>query len=119
MPIKLKRAYDPPSADDGERYLVERLWPRGVSKKRLALRGWLKEIAPSTELRKWYAHEDERWPEFVRRYRLELKGTDQKSLLADLAHKAQSSDVTLVFATRNPERSDARVLKDVIEKFDG
>ena len=117
MPIRLKRAYESPAAGDGERYLVERLWPRGVAKKDLPLKGWLKGIAPSTDLRKWYAHVEERWPEFVRRYRSELTELDKQDVLADLAEKGRRRDVTLVFATHDPERSGARVLKDVLEEL--
>lgn len=116
MPIHLKRAYEPPGAADGERYLVERLWPRGVAKKDLPLEGWLKDLAPSTELRKWYAHVEERWPEFVRRYRIELKAADKQDSLTSLTKKARTGTVTLVFATRVPERSGAMVLKDIIER---
>jgi uncharacterized protein YeaO (DUF488 family) len=116
LPIKLKRAYEPASSDDGERILVERLWPRGVTKKDLALTGWLRDIAPSTELRKWYGHIDERWPEFVKRYRSELRASDKRRFILELVGKGLSGDVTLVFATHDPERSGAQVLKDVIEK---
>lgn len=119
MTVKLKRAYEAAAEGDGERFLVERLWPRGVAKKDLPLQGWLKDIAPSTSLRKWYSHIEERWPEFVKRYRLELRATDKQAMLADLATRAEASTVTLVFATRDPERSGARVLKDVIEELDG
>lgn len=118
MSVKLKRAYEAPARADGERYLVERLWPRGVSKEKIALTAWLRDVAPSTELRKWYNHVDERWPEFVKRYRAELKDASHQGALQDLARKAQKGDITLVFATREPERSGARVLKDVIDKLD-
>jgi uncharacterized protein YeaO (DUF488 family) len=117
MPVKLKRAYDPPSPQDGRRYLVERLWPRGVSKERLALTAWIKELSPSSELRKWYAHDPKRWPEFGRRYKAELEGQDRQDLLARLAKEARKGDVTLVFATRDSEHSGARVLKEVIERM--
>lgn len=116
MSIKLKRAYVAAAPDDGQRFLVERLWPRGVAKKDLPLTGWIRDIAPSTELRKWYGHVDERWPEFVKRYKSELRASDKRELILDLARKGRSGNVTLVFATHDPERSGARVLKDVIEK---
>src|SRR5512139_1785200 len=74
MDIRLKRAYSEPSPDDGYRILVERLWPRGLTKERLAIELWLKEVAPSPELRKWFAHDPAKWTEFVERYRLELDG---------------------------------------------
>lgn len=117
MPVKLKRAYEAPATDDYERYLVERLWPRGASRKDIAISGWLQDIAPSTELRKWYGHLEERWPEFVERYESELAAPDKQKILRDLTQKARAGDVTLVFATRVAERSSARVLKDVIEKL--
>jgi uncharacterized protein YeaO (DUF488 family) len=87
-----------------------------VSKKRLGLSGWLKDIAPTTKLRKWYAHDDDRWPEFAERYRQELEGANQKRLLSDLANKARDGDITLVFATHIPERSGAYVLAKVLEQ---
>ncbi len=117
MPVNLKRAYEAPSTDDGERYLVERLWPRGVAKKDIALSGWLRDIAPSTELRKWYSHAEERWPEFVKRYESELSAPDKQKILRDLTEKARAGDITLVFATRVAERSGAKVLKDVIARL--
>jgi uncharacterized protein YeaO (DUF488 family) len=115
MTIKLKRAYDAPSRDDGERYLVERLWPRGVSKERAALRDWLKELAPSTDLRNWYQHDLNRWPEFERRYREELRDRARQDDLQRLVARARTGDITLVFAARDAEHSSARVLKDVLE----
>ena len=117
MAIKLKRAYDPASPQDGHRYLVERLWPRGVSKERLALTAWAKELSPSTELRQWYAHDPKRWPQFRRRYDAELEASDKQDLLARLAAEARAGNVTLVFATKDSEHSGARVLKDVIERM--
>jgi uncharacterized protein YeaO (DUF488 family) len=114
LPVLLKRAYEPPSTDDGQRYLVERLWPRGVAKKDLALTDWLRDIAPSTELRKWYGHFEERWPEFARRYKQELAAPEKQTVLSDLAQKARAGNVTLVFAARVAELSGARVLKDLI-----
>jgi uncharacterized protein YeaO (DUF488 family) len=115
MPVLLKRAYESPSTDDGERYLVERLWPRGVAKKDLELTGWLRGIAPSTELRKWYGHVEERWPEFARLYKQELTAPEKQTILSDLAQKARAGNVTLVFATRVAARSGAKVLKDLID----
>jgi uncharacterized protein YeaO (DUF488 family) len=116
LSIKLKRAYEAASPNDGQRFLVERLWPRGVAKKDLPLTDWLRDIAPSTALRKWYGHVDERWPEFVKRYKSELKAPGKREWILDLARKGRSGDVTLVFATHDPERSGAKVLKDVIER---
>jgi uncharacterized protein YeaO (DUF488 family) len=85
--IKLKRAYDPPSAEDGTRILVDRLWPRGISKQKTALDRWMKEIAPSTELRQWFDHDPKRWTEFRRRYARELR--EQADLIAELRSLAR------------------------------
>jgi len=112
--IKLKRAYDESSANDGARFLVERLWPRGISKERAALDGWLKEAAPSTGLRIWYGHDLARWPEFRRRYAAELRS--KQEALVPLRAAARRGTVTLVFSTRDAEHSCARVLKDYLER---
>ena len=115
MAVKLKRAYEPAAAEDGLRYLVERLWPRGVSRKDLKLTKWLRDIAPSTDLRKWYGHADDRWSEFRRRYRKELRAPDKQQIVHSLAQEARTRSVTLVFATKDVERSGASVLKSVIQ----
>jgi uncharacterized protein YeaO (DUF488 family) len=117
MAIKLKRAYEPPEAGDGARYLVERLWPRGVKKEALELTDWLKELAPSTELRKWYDHKPERRPEFTRRYREELSAPDAWAAVERLAEESQSHAVTLVFSTHDVELSGAGYLAQVIEEL--
>ncbi len=110
--VRLKRAYEPASPEDGTRVLVERLWPRGVSKAKAALDDWVKEIAPSPELRKWYGHEVARWPEFRRRYLAELAG--HAEAVAALRERAKAGRLTLVFAAHDPERSSAAVLRDVL-----
>lgn len=115
--IKVKRIYEPPAPEDGERFLVDRLWPRGVSREAAALTGWLRELAPSEELRRWFAHEPSRWPEFRERYRRELQAPEARRLLEDLARRAQSGPVTLVFAAHDPERNNARVLQAVLEEL--
>ena len=112
--IQVKRVYDPPERADGARYLVERLWPRGMKKENAALTGWLKEVAPSTELRKWYGHDPERWPEFQKRYREELKDDAHQEALADLRQAARKGPVTLVYAAHDEERNSAVVLKQVL-----
>ncbi len=117
--IKLKRIYDPVDSQDGARFLVERLWPRGVSKEKAELAGWLKELAPSPELRKWYQHDLGRWDEFRRRYLEELAAPGQWPLLAQLRKTAREGTVTLVLAARDPEHSSARVLKDFLESEGG
>jgi uncharacterized protein YeaO (DUF488 family) len=112
--IRLKRAYDAPSDDDGARILVERLWPRGVSKEEAAIDLWIKEVAPSTALRKWYGHDPDRWDEFRKRYRAEL---DQKGdLLDDLKQKIKSGPVTFVFAAKDEVHSSAVGLKEFLER---
>ncbi len=107
--ISLKRVYDTASETDGLRVLVERLWPRGISKERAAIQHWLKEIAPSPELRRWYGHRPERWNEFEKRYHAELDAnTDAvRALMALCAERA----VTFVFAAKDTERNGAVALK--------
>ncbi len=112
--LKLKRIYEPVEETDGVRFLVERLWPRGVSKEAARLEGWLKEAAPSQELRKWYGHDPAKWREFRRRYLVELAGAAEA--LAPLRAAAGKRPVTLVFAARDPQRSSARVLKEFLEQ---
>jgi uncharacterized protein YeaO (DUF488 family) len=112
--IKLKRAYEPASPGDGLRILVERLWPRGVSKQRAQLDFWLKDLAPSTELRQWYSHDPARWPAFGKRYRAELK--NRGDLLALLKHVTRQETVTLVYAACDEEHNSALVLKEFLER---
>src|SRR6266568_2393530 len=110
--IKLKRAYEKPSRDDGMRILVERLWPRGLSKEKAAIDLWMKEVAPSAELRKWYGHEIDKWPEFKQLYKAELHG--KSDLLAELCRYA-AKNVTFVYAARDEKHNSALVLKDLVE----
>jgi uncharacterized protein YeaO (DUF488 family) len=110
--IKLKRAYDPPSPEDGKRILVDRLWPRGISKEKAALDQWMKEIAPSTELRKWFGHDPKRWTEFRRRYAEELR--QHPDLVAKLRSLAKQGTVTLVYAARDETHNDAVVLRGLL-----
>lgn len=114
--IRLKRAYEKPSPQDGTRVLMERLWPRGVKKEDAAIDWWPKEIAPSDELRAWYQHDPEKWPEFRKRYRAELRRKERKDLLEQLRHKARQGNVTLVFATKDADRSSAAVLEEVLSR---
>jgi uncharacterized protein YeaO (DUF488 family) len=111
--IKLKRIYEEPSTDDGFRVLVERLWPRGMSKERAHIDLWLKDIAPSTELRKWYHHNLTQWDEFQKHYWEELKS--KEDLVNMLREKRRQGMVTFVFATRDIEHSGALALKKFIE----
>jgi len=110
--IHLKRAYDPPSPGDGVRILVDRLWPRGVRKADAAIDRWLKETAPSTELRRWFAHEPSRFDEFRRRYRAEL--SHHRDQLDELRAIAQRGRLTLIYAARDQVRNEAAVLRDVL-----
>jgi uncharacterized protein YeaO (DUF488 family) len=110
--VKLKRVYEPQTRCDGVRVLVDRLWPRGVSKTAAALDQWMKEIAPSTELRKWFGHDPERWEEFGRRYAAELHANDE--LLGQLGALARQGTVTLVYSAHDEAHNDAVVLRDVL-----
>lgn len=107
--IVLKRAYEPADASDGSRVLVDRLWPRGVAKADAKLDAWMKEIAPSTELRKWFGHDPARWEEFQARYREELDA--HGDLIADLRTLARKGRLTLVYSARDEARNDAVVLR--------
>ncbi len=115
--VKLKRIYEPASRDDGERFLVERLWARGVTKEAAHLTGWLKDLAPSPALRQWFGHDPKRWPEFQRRYQAELRAPEKQPLLAELARKAREGPVTFVFAASDTERNSAILLKGFVERL--
>ena len=112
--IRIKRAYDPVSEGDGERILVDRLWPRGVTKEAARISSWMKELGPTTELRKWFGHDPSRWEEFQVRYAKELQTPDLRALLGDLAARSRQGVVTLVFGARDREHNHAIVLKNVI-----
>jgi uncharacterized protein YeaO (DUF488 family) len=111
MSIRLKRIYDPPRPDDGLRILVDRLWPRGVSKESAAIDRWLREIAPSDALRKWYGHDPQRWAEFRRRYREELRA--QRALVSELRKLARRR-ITLLFAAHDEKHNNAVVLRELL-----
>jgi len=112
--IQLKRAYDKPSRDDGLRVLVERLWPRGLTKERAAVDLWLKDVAPSPELRKWFGHDPDKWEQFQKRYWKELKENDDAVRL--LKQKGKRGTVTLVYAARDEEHNGALALKRFLER---
>ena len=114
--LRLKRAYEPAGPEDGVRILVDRLWPRGVSKADAAIDEWMKDVAPSAELRRWFGHDPGRWAEFQRRYRAELRA--QAPLLDRLRALAKAGTVTLVYAARDEEHNDAIVLRDVLAERD-
>lgn len=110
--VKLKRAYDPPAAGDGTRVLIDRLWPRGLSKEKAALDQWMKDIAPSTELRKWFNHDPARWDEFRRRYAAEVHR--HPDLLEHLRSLARKGTLTLVYSAHDEEHNDAVELRELI-----
>jgi uncharacterized protein YeaO (DUF488 family) len=114
MNVHVKRAYDPPESSDGYRVLIDRLWPRGVSRERAALDEWDRELAPSTELRQWFAHEPSRFEEFRRRYIEEL--SHQRTRVANLRRRAREGTVTLVYAAHDKEHNDAVVLAEVLRR---
>jgi uncharacterized protein YeaO (DUF488 family) len=110
--VRLKRAYDRPNADDGRRILVDRLWPRGLTKNAAAIDEWARELAPSTGLRKWFGHDPDRWEAFRRRYAREIR--EHAEDLARLRSLARNSPITLVYAARDEVHNDAVVLRDVV-----
>lgn len=113
MSLKIKRVYEPAEPDDGRRFLVERLWPRGLKKEALKIEAWIKEVAPSTELRRWYAHDLARWQEFKQRYRAELEA--HPSAWQPLLEAARDGDVTLLYSAPDREHNSALVLRDFLE----
>ena len=117
--LRLKRAYEQPDASDGYRVLVERLWPRGVRKEALRLDAWLKDVAPSPTLRRWFAHDPTKWTEFVRRYREELEYEAAAIEVAGLAQRARKEEVTLIYAAKDQAHNSAIVVRDAIEELLG
>ena len=112
--VKIKRIYEPASREDGKRILIDRLWPRGIKKEEAKIDEWMKEIAPTTDLRKWFSHDPAKWPEFRKRYINELKS--KSDLVERLRSEATEGTITLLFAAKDPEHANAVVLKEVIEK---
>lgn len=115
--IQIKRAYDPPGSEDGIRILVDRVWPRGRTKADLAIHAWERDVAPSTDLRRWFGHRPERWEEFRERYRQELR-TKPKALVP-LLEATRKGRLTLVFGARDEEHNQAVVLREVLEELLG
>jgi len=112
--IKIKRIYDAPSDDDGSRILVDRLWPRGLRKEKAKVDLWLKEIAPSNELRKWYSHDPKKWTEFRKKY---FKDLDTKrELVNQIVQKTREGDITLLYSSKEEKLNNAVALKEYIEK---
>lgn len=112
--IRVKRVYDPDGPDDGFRFLVDRLWPRGMKKENLQLDGWLKDVAPSDALRHWFGHDPDKWDEFCLRYDAELKANDEAWL--PLLDKARKQDITLLFGAHDIEHNNALALRSFLEK---
>jgi uncharacterized protein YeaO (DUF488 family) len=113
--IKAKRVYAPVESSDGRRFLVDRIWPRGIRKDAAHVEAWLKDAGPSDELRKWFGHDPARWAEFKRRYRRELNS--RRGVLQPLVEAAQQGDITLVYSARDEEHNQAVVLKSLLEEL--
>lgn len=114
MNMHIKRVYEKPGKEDGKRILVDRLWPRGLTKERASIDLWLKEIAPSTELRKWFGHDPEKWKEFQKRYHLELKNNESQVSL--LREQLKKGTVTLVYGAKDEEHNEALVLTEWLNR---
>ena len=112
--LKIKRVYESATRSDGTRFLVERLWPRGIKKESLKMKAWLKDVAPSPELRKWFAHDPDKWTEFKKRYRAELKSNPEA--WKPILEAVEQSDVTLLYSARDTEHNSALLLKTFLEK---
>jgi uncharacterized protein YeaO (DUF488 family) len=112
MDVRIKRIYEPAAASDGDRVLIDRLWPRGFTHERAQVDEWVRDLGPSTELRRWFGHEPARFEEFRRRYADELSGKDAQ--LATLRRRAQKGTLTLVYSARDTEHNDAVVLAEVL-----
>ncbi len=112
--VRLKRVYESPAPEDGRRILVDRLWPRGIKKDDARIGEWMKDVAPSTELRKWFSHDPAKWPEFKRRYKKEL--AEKSDLVKQLIDHARKGTITLLFAARDTEHANAALLKEVIDQ---
>ena len=114
--VRLQRAYDEPTADDGHRVLVDRVWPRGRTKEHLRLDAWARDLGPSTQLRRWFGHDPARWSEFQVRYRAELADLSRSRALDKLAERARHGRVTLVFGAHDAEHNQARVIAEELER---
>ncbi|HOE64597.1 MAG TPA: DUF488 domain-containing protein [Candidatus Sumerlaeota bacterium] len=113
MVVMLKRAYESPAKTDGKRILVDRLWPRGLTKVKAKIDLWLKDVAPSTELRQWFGHDPEKWLEFKKRYRAELK---DNPALSELQALSRQGNITLIYAARDQLHNEAVVLKQILDR---
>jgi uncharacterized protein YeaO (DUF488 family) len=117
--VRVRRVYDEPASHDGTRVLVDRIWPRGLTKSRADLAEWCKEVAPSTALRRWYGHDPAKFDEFVSRYRAELEQPERATALAHLRDLARNRPLTLLTATKHPDISEAAVLADLLRERPG
>ena len=117
MVITIKRAYEPPSRADGTRILVDRLWPRGVSKDAARVEQWMRDLGPSTELRKFFGHDPTRWKEFRKRYLVELRRAEAAPMLSELLRIARRGHLTLVYGAKDEQHNQAVVLKEYLEKM--
>jgi len=115
--IRIKRAYEVPVLEDGTRVLVDRVWPRGVTKKVVRVSQWMRELGPSNELRKFFNHDPARWEEFRKRYRQELRSANARSMLRELAELAVKGTVTLVYGAKDETHNQAVVLREVLERM--
>lgn len=115
--VKTKRVYEKKANSDGHRILVDRIWPRGLRSEDAGVDEWLKELAPSHELRRWFGHEPEKWPEFWEKYRAELAAPEKKRLLERIARLAAAQDVTLLYGARETRYNNARVLEELINEL--
>ena len=117
LTVHIKRVYDPASSTDGKRILVDRLWPRGISRDKARIDVWIKDVAPSNELRTWFHHDPDKWPEFVKRYRAELKAST--AVLRELQDAAEHGAITLLYSAKDEKHNNAVVLRDVLARKRG
>lgn len=115
--LKIKRAYAAKETADGKRILIDRLWPRGLSKSEAGIDEWLKDLAPSADLRKWFGHDPQKWEEFRKRYIEELSSPEKKGLLENIAQAATRKNITLIYSAKDTEHSDVKVLEELINKI--
>lgn len=117
MPVNIKRIYEEASSDDGVRVLVDRVWPRGMSKEKAQLDHWMKEIGPSNELRKWFGHDPDKYEDFKKKYKEELENGDQQEELSKLKEltKEHNKELTLLFSAKDKTHNQARVLKEILD----
>jgi len=117
LTIKLKRVYDLPELGDGRRILMDRLWPRGLKKEEARIDEWMKELAPSDKLRKWFSHDPAKWNEFKLKYMKELEEASKRNSIKKLAQKCRSEKVTLLYAAKDDQHNNAMVLKEFLERY--